>query len=279
MHTIVSDGTDTPEEILARVEQAGIDLFSVTDHDAIRGCQVIASLLTEDSPRFLTGIEFSCKDQGGKYHILGYGYDPQAPAICSVVARGHGMRMEKVKNRLDILREKYGFSFPKQEIEALLKNDNPGKPHIANLMVKYGYAKSMDSAFFDYLNQLRSGGSYVHPKEAITGILQSGGIPVLAHPSYGSGDELFTGTDMDERLRYLMEFGLQGVEAYYSGFTVKLQNEMLAFADKYHLYVTAGSDYHGENKMVVLGDNNLTDVRNGAEGLQRFLQDVWDRVL
>ena len=79
---------------------------------------------------------------------------------------------------------------------------------------------------------------------------------------------------MDDRLCRLIAEGLRGVEAYYSGFTPKLQEEMLSFAMRYDLYVTAGSDYHGKNKLVRLGDNNLVSVEHAQEGLHRFLNDV-----
>ena len=80
---------------------------------------------------------------------------------------------------------------------------------------------------------------------------------------------------MDLRLQHLLEFGIQGLEAYYSGFSPKLQGEILALAEKYSLYVTAGSDYHGSNKpMNNLGWTNLEDVNDGPAGLKRFLQDV-----
>ena len=81
MHTTVSDGTDSPEGILDKVRSAGLALFSVTDHDAVKGYRIIQALLTPDDPAFLTGVEFSCKDEEGKYHILGYGFDPEAEPI------------------------------------------------------------------------------------------------------------------------------------------------------------------------------------------------------
>ena len=81
MHTTISDGTDTPEMVLARVKEAGLTLFSVTDHDAIKSSQIIPSLLGEGDVRFLSGVEFSCKDEEGKYHILGYGYNADAKPI------------------------------------------------------------------------------------------------------------------------------------------------------------------------------------------------------
>ena len=273
MHTTVSDGTDTPEEILSHVRALGLDLFSVTDHDAIRSGEIIPGLLTETDPMFLTGIEFSCRDEQGKYHILGYGYDPQAQPIRSVVEKGHSFRMKKTQARLDFLKEAFGFTFPEEELAALLARNNPGKPHIGNLMVKYGYAKSKDEAIRDYINQKRFRSEYVRPEEAIRGILESGGIPVLAHPSYGTGEDLIIGEALNRRIVHLMEFGLAGLEAYYSGFTAKLQGEVLSYAEQYGLYVTAGSDYHGSNKLVQLGDINLASVEQGSEGLQRFLKD------
>ena len=80
--------------------------------------------------------------------------------------------------------------------------------------------------------------------------------------------------EMDERLRRLMDFGLQGVEAFYSGFTDKLRSQMLSFAERYGLYITAGSDYHGTNKLIDLGDTGLDDSGDRPEGLRRFLSDA-----
>ena len=274
MHSTVSDGTDTPEELLLRIREAGLELFSLTDHDAIKGCSVIRSLRKEHDPMLLSGVEFSCKDEEGKYHILGYGYDPDSDPIQSVVALGHSLRMKKVQARLDFLKTRFGFEFPQEEIDKLLALDNPGKPHIGNLMVKHGYAETKEIAIKRFIDQLRIRSDYVRPEQAIAGILGSGGIPVLAHPCYGSGDELILGEDLDRRIRRLMDFGLAGLEAFYSGFYEKLRQQVLTLADRYQLYVTAGSDYHGTNKLVTLGSTGLTDTAEAPDGLKRFLKDV-----
>lgn len=274
MHSTVSDGTDTPEEILAKVKAAGIDMFSLTDHDALNGCLRILKCIGPEDPLFVTGAEFSCKDEVGKYHILGYGYALEAAAIHSLIAYGHKMRLEKLGLRLKILKESFGVFFSKEDIESLYALENPGKPHIANLMVKYRYVRDKQQAFSNYLNQIKVGIISYKPEEAITAILQSGGIPVLAHPSFGSGDELYMGETMEYRLKHLLDFGIQGVEAYYSGFSPKLQEETLELAEKYDLYITAGSDYHGSNKMVVLGDTHVQNAGQFPQGLQRFIRDV-----
>lgn len=274
MHSTVSDGTDTPEKLLERVREAGIGLFALTDHDALSGCVRIRPLLREDGPRLVCGVEFSCRDGEGKYHILGYGYDPEAPAINRVVALGHEYRMSKLTARLNFLKTEFGFVFPEEAVGRLLAMDNPGKPHIGNLMVEYGYAESKDRAISEYINKYHARSEYVRPEEAIRGILDSGGIPVLAHPAYGSGEELIVGEEMKERLRRLIRFGLRGVEAFYSGFTPMLRAETLAFAERFDLLVTAGSDYHGTNKLVALGNTGLNRTKTIPDGLLRFLDEV-----
>ena len=119
MHTTFSDGTDTPAEILARVKQAGISLFSVTDHDTIEGCAVIRELLQEGDPAFLNGVEFSCKDEDGKYHILGYDFDPDSPKIKELLQSCHDARICRVEHRLRFIEKEFGFTFSQEDVDAL----------------------------------------------------------------------------------------------------------------------------------------------------------------
>lgn len=274
MHSTVSDGTDRPEEILIKVREAGIKLFALTDHDAVSGYATIRKALQPDDPRLISGVEFSCRDEEGKYHILGYNFDPDSEPVQNVINTGHRYRMTKTKARLDFLQTAFGFTFPENEIQLLLSLNNPGKPHIGNLMVKYGYAKSKEEAINKYINHIRFQSEYVRPEEAIQGILRGGGIPVLAHPAFGSGEELIIGDEMKKRLERLISFGLRGVEAFYSGFTPKLRLQTLYFAEKFDLLVTAGSDYHGRNKLVALGDTELSYSLVIPAGMRRFLREI-----
>ena len=278
LHTLISDGTDSLEEIIENVRKAELDLFSVTDHDSIKAGIMIPPMLETIEPEqrtaFVRGIEFSCEDELGKYHILGYGYDPAVPGIAEVVEEGHRMRMRKTKARLQFLQKEFDFRFTEDEIDDLLSKDNPGKPHIANLMIGHGYANDIQDAIKNYINKKEFQNEHVRPEDAIKGILKSGGIPVLAHPTYGDGDDLILGEEMEKRLQHLMSFGLEGVEAFYSGFSPKIESECLAFADQFDLYITAGSDYHGGNKMIEIGWTNLEDMAEAPPGLLRFLRDV-----
>lgn len=279
MHSTVSDGTDTPEEILCLVKKAGIQLFSITDHDAVKAGAVIRKIWKEGDPAFITGTEFSCKDAHGKYHILGYGFDSDAPEIQGLVQKSHSYRISKVKARLDFLKNDFGFVFPDEEIEKLFALANPGKPHIGNLMAKYGYAESKDAAITDYVNKCPYRSKYLTPKEAIEGILDSGGIPVLAHPAFGNGENMIRGEEMGRRLDLLIGFGLRGVEAYYSRNTGEILEEMLAFAREKDLLVTAGSDYHGRNKRVRPGDTGCGNAVQGPAGLRGFMEAVQEKIL
>ncbi len=275
MHTTVSDGTDTPEEILLNVKKKGIKIFSVTDHDAVKGSCMVKGMLKDGDPLFIPGAEFSSRDELGKYHILAYGYDPEAAPIKDLCDKCHELRITKFKGRLSFVEKEYGFVFSEEDKAALLAMDNPGKPHLGNLMVKYGYVKSKEDAIKNYIDNAWLKSEFIKPQEVISAVLGSGGIPVLAHPIYGSGDQLIVGDEMDERLRHLMAMGLKGVEAFYSGFTVKLIIHMLEFAEKYGLYVTAGSDYHGRNKLVTLGDTGYDPGIDSPEGMKRFFKDIF----
>ena len=275
MHTAVSDGTDTPAEILARVKEAGIAYFSVTDHDAIAACEQIRTLLRPDDPKFTFGAEFSCRDALGKYHILGYRYDPSSPAIRAVLDQGHAFRMKKLRDRLAFLRTEFGFVFSDADEQMLFSLSNPGKPHIAKLMTQYGYAQTIKQAFQNYLDRMDAHDDYVRPEDAIRGILGAGGIPVLAHPCYGDGDQLILGDALAARVERLIGFGLAGLEGFYSGFTAKLRDQVLGLAEAHGLYLTAGSDYHGTNKIVRLADTGLTETSAFPDGLTRFLKDAF----
>lgn len=192
--------------------------------------------------------------------------------IKALVDHAHAIRMNKVMARLEHLKSQFGIVFPEDEISDLLALDNPGKPHIGNLMVKYGYAETKEIAINQFLNRIRIKSEQLSPLEAISGILASGGIPVLAHPFFGSGDEMITGSNMEDRMVRLLSYGLKGIEAFYSGFSDELQKEALSIADSFDLLVTAGSDYHGKNKMVKIGDTGLRDGAEYPVRLKHFLE-------
>ena len=265
MHSIYSDGTDTPAALLKKVKAAGIDLFSLTDHDSCDGCAEMQKVLQPDDPAFIYGVEFSCRDNKGKYHILGYGYDPEKSSILEAVQITHSARMDKAKNRLRFLEENYGFAFSEEEQNEFLALENPGKPHLAKMMLARGYVADKAEAF-RILGGYHGKERYLSPEEAIDAILFADGIPVLANGILADGSKVLTEEATEERISRLKANGLMGLECYYSGFTELQKSSMLKFAEIYNLFVTAGSDYHGANKTVKLGNTN----QPSPEVMQRF---------
>ncbi|MGN0392333.1 MAG: PHP domain-containing protein [Bariatricus sp.] len=265
LHSIYSDGTDTPSSLLQKVKAAGIDLFSLTDHDSCDGCVEMQKVLQPDDPAFIYGVEFSCRDGKGKYHILGYGYDPEKSSIIEAVQITHSARLDKAKNRLKYLEDQYGFMFSEEEQNEFFALENPGKPHLAKMMLARGYVTEKSEAF-RILGGYHGKERYLSPEEAIDAILFADGIPVLAHGILADGSKVLTEEETEERISRLKVNGLMGVECYYSGFTDLQKNIMLKFAETYNLFVTAGSDYHGANKTVKIGNTN----QPSPEVMQRF---------
>jgi len=283
LHTVASDGTDTPEELLCKLRAAGIGLFSVTDHDAIMSVERIPGMLRAGDPDFINGVEFSCKSGTGKdaekYHILGYGFDPGNADLLALLEKAHGFRIEKAVKRLEFLESEFKFKFSEEEKNSFLSQYSPAKPHLGNMMIARGYARDMKDAVENYIDKREFENVNPTPAEAIDAIIAAGGIPVLAHGPFADGKggkdgKPILGKELEARVAGLIALGLKGLEGYYEKYTPEMQAEVLGLAEKYGLYVTAGSDYHGENKKVILGDDHLADASRGPEGLERFLNDV-----
>ena len=272
MHSRFSDGTDWPEELLDRVRAAGLKVFSLTDHDSCAGSIRMRDLVKESGDlSFICGTEIGCRDDYGKYHILGYHYDPEHESIKQLIRQAHNNRMIKFQGRIDGLREKFGFVFGKDEVEALRALDNPGKPHIANLMIKKGYVSDRKEGIEKYLNHVHVKAPYIRPEEAILAIRAAGGIPVLAHPWFGNGSQKLSAAELEERVKRLRALGLMGLECFYSTYSPGQREEILALAGRYEMLITAGSDYHGGNKPIALGKTGFPEGGQMPEKMREFL--------
>ncbi len=273
MHSTVSDGTDAPMHLVQKLKEKKIELFSLTDHDDFLGCQVLQDYLVDDDIHFINGIELSCEYKNQKYHILGYGYDLEAKQLPELCASVHDQRMQKLTDRIENLKNQHGIVFEQEDIDSMYRLLNPGKPHLGNMLVKYGHASNLSEAINTYLNTYEPPIPNLTPEEAIETILSCGGIPVLAHGVYGDGRQKLSATELEERVIYLKNIGLQGIECYYSTYTQQQLEFTKAIAKKYDMYATAGSDYHGKNKTIELGYTQLVDSADD-ENVERFIQAV-----
>lgn len=273
MHSVYSDGTDTPRALLQRVRAAGLDIFALTDHDTAQGCAAVRALLEPGDAAFVEGIEFSCQDGEGKYHVLGYGFDAEKPSIRAAADFAHHTRILKMQNRFGYLARRFGFTFTEEERSQLLALKNPGKPHFVDMMLKKGYVKTKMEGF-EAFSGCPDTEPTLSPEEAIDAIIQANGIPVLAHGILADGSKKLSEEEIAGRVVRLKAAGLRGLECYYSAFTPRQREIMLALAERCRLLVTAGSDYHGTNKTVSLGQTGGADPAR----LQEFYEAVADLI-
>lgn len=255
LHTTASDGSDTPSELIAKAKDAGISVISVTDHDTIAGC-LEAVKLADDGIKVVTGIEFSCHHYGERdfdCHILGYGFDPESEALLSAIGHGREMRLYKLEARLVYLKDTFGIEFTDEEKAWLRSLNSVARPHIARLLIKHGLAADVDEAFEKYLRGGKFPDDRIDAREATEAILAAGGIPVYAHPLGGEREKRLSSDEVTERVGALSRMGLMGLECFYSRYSHSDSELLLSLAKRYGLLSSAGSDYHGKNKTVVLG--------------------------
>ena len=246
IHTTASDGADTPGELAAKIAAAGLELFSVTDHDTVDGALEMEKFVP-DGVKYIRGVEFSCLSPGGKCHILGYDYDPDHPAFRAALAEGRGLRMEKLDRRLEQLKTDHGIVLTDAERTWLLGRNSPGKPHLGRIIRDRGLAPDLDSAIRGFIRDV-PGRDRIEAQTAIAAIAAAGGCPVWAHPLGGEGEKRLSSEKFENLLELLCGYGLRGLECRYSRYGRKESEFLLGHAAQRGLIPTGGSDYHGSNK-------------------------------
>ena len=246
IHTTASDGADSPRVLAEKVAAAGLELFSVTDHDTIAGALEMENIVPE-GVRYIRGVEFSCVSPAGKCHILGYGYDPDHPAFRGALAEGRRLRLEKLDRRLEQLRRDHGIELTDDERTWLMSLGSPGKPHLGQIIRNRGLAPDRDGAIRGFIRDV-PGRDRIEAKMAIEAITAAGGFPVWAHPLGGEGEKRLTEEKFEALLETLLGYGLRGMECRYSRYGRKESEFLLDHAARLGLTPTGGSDYHGSNK-------------------------------
>jgi predicted metal-dependent phosphoesterase TrpH len=255
-HSIVSDGTDTPAELMRAAAESGLDVIALTDHDTTAGWAAAIDAL----PAGLTlvpGAELSCvsEDESGRgisVHLLAYLFDPTSPAIVTEQQR---LRLER-RTRLRAMAARMaedGLPVDPDEIMGLLPADSPaGRPHLAQALVRAGLVSTVDQAFAEYLG---NGRGYYLPRrdtpvaDAIDMIAAAGGVTVFAHPFARSRGRIVSAAKIVE----LAGHGLTGVEVDHPNHDEETRAELRGLARELGLVQTGSSDYHGTNKTTPLG--------------------------
>ncbi|MDE7245228.1 MAG: PHP domain-containing protein [Oscillospiraceae bacterium] len=238
-HSTASDGQYTPAQLVRLAKERGLEALALTDHDTLDGLEEAVRTGRELGIQVLRGVELGAKEN---LHILGYGFSPDAPGLrklCASMKEGRDQRKYRI---LDFLREK-GLALTLEEVEEIAGGNIIGRPHFAQAMVKRGYVSSNREAFGRYLDTEEYGKIERQKPDMRTCVetLRGAGARVsLAHPYQLPEDELET------LVCTLAGYGLDALECYYPRHTPEQQAYYLRLADKYHLHITGGSDFHGE---------------------------------
>jgi 3',5'-nucleoside bisphosphate phosphatase len=255
-HSTVSDGTDTPSELVAAAAEAGLDVLGLTDHDTTASWAEAAAALPPGM-RLVRGAELSCVSPDGRggfctVHLLAYLFDPSADAVVESHARARAER----RQRLHAIAERMAADgFPvdaEQLLRALPPDSTAGRPHLAMALVRAGVVSTVDEAFARFLNDR---GRYYVPSsktpvfDALELVRSAGGVSVLAHAFAHRRGPTITAEIIGE----LAAAGLDGLEVDHPDHDHDARAALRALAEKHDLLITGSSDYHGTNKTVQLG--------------------------
>jgi len=248
-HSSVSDGTDSPGELIANAARVGLAAIALCDHDTFDGLDEAVRAGAQAGVEVLRGIEISADLDGQSVHLLGYGLRPEHPGLAAELAQVRAGRTERVPRMLQRLAE-VGLPVP-EEVLARHIGDSPsvGRPHLADAMVELGYVADRREAFDGWLADDRPifVPRYGIPlRHALELVLEAGGAAVIAHPWGRQSREVLSESVLAE----LASAGLlDGLEVDHQDHDEDTRAELRAFAASLGLLATGSSDYHGVGKM------------------------------
>ena len=263
IHTTYSDGTLTPDEVITEAMNNNLQAIAITDHDTVKGLKNIN--LKYKNLKVINGIELSAKSSKGRMHILGYGINIYDENLNNKLDEIKTHNINHIISLLEQLKKDYDIVFSYDDlIELFNQNHNLGRPDLARLCVKNNLAVSIQDAFDKYLieanEKIRGLNKRLTYKECLKLIRDAGGISVLAHPYTLELNE----EEFETLLIDMINYGLQGLEIYHSYQSREQREIYYNLAKKYNLFITGGTDFHGDNKPDVSigsGKNNNVKVK------------------
>ncbi len=258
LHSNNSDGSDSIQELIQKITDEKLEIVALTNHDTVSGISEFKSNLPNNI-KFIPAIELTSKARDIKCHILGYNIDENNSALLSLIKKGKQLRRKKLETRINYLKEVWNIKLTQDESEWLYSRKSVVKTHLANILVNRGLAENNIEAMKKYLDGCKTGNTRFDGEEAIKTIKEAGGIPVWAHPLGGEGEEHLNKDEFLSRLKIMIECGIQGLECFYSRYSDAEISFLIDCANNNGLFITGGSDYHGKNKTVLLGQLNINN--------------------
>ncbi len=242
-HSIISDGTLTPEDLALRAHKNGVQLWSLTDHDVIGG-QKRAQLAAQNlGMKYLGGVEISVSWMGQTIHIVGIGIDSENPILIEGLRKtrdGRSARGKEIARQLEVI------GIPGVYEGALTYAGNPellSRTHFARYLVEKKVCQSIDEVFKNYLVEGKPGyigHEWASLEESVQWITAAGGIAVIAHP----GRYRLSDMQKHELYQAFKNAGGKGIEVITGSHTPSQYEEYAKIAQQYGFYASRGSDFH-----------------------------------
>ena len=263
-HSSVSDGTETPTQLIRAAVEAGLGTVAITDHDSTAGWQEAFGAAAGTGLRVIPGMELSTNYGPASVHMLAYLFDPLDADIVAETARIRDGRLHRAERIVHRIAADYDLTWD-DVLAQSIDGGTIGRPHIADALVERGHVPTRSAAFESILHW-RSGyyEKYYAPSplEGVQMIVRAGGVSVLAHPAT---HDKWRALD-DAVVSALVDAGLAGLEVGHRDNSESGRKWLLKLAKKFDLVITGSSDYHGEGKPNRLGENTTT-----PEALDRIL--------
>jgi len=280
-HTTVSDGGDSPTELVEKAAAAGLSAIAVTDHDNDAGCAEAIAAGRERGVEVVPGVEISCDvedfaERGWTLsarptmHLLGYFIPQRANPLTAALAELQYARANRNKLMVDKLNELgIDVTFEEVESEAGGPGAQIGRPHFAAALVRHGVVPDYQTAFDEYL--AKGAKAYLtrrlyRPAEAVQLMVSAGVVPVLAHPFTLN----LAYDELEAFLDELVEAGLAGIEGFHGDMPEAEQEPFRALGRARDLIVSGGSDYHGDMRP----ERGMPGGKHGVEVPEAVLEEL-----
>ncbi|MEA3305320.1 MAG: PHP domain-containing protein, partial [Candidatus Omnitrophota bacterium] len=245
IHTLYSDGTFTPREVVELAHKQGFLAIAITDHDCIDGIEPSIAHAAKYGMEIIPAVELTAEEEDFEVHMLGYFIDWQAEWFTEKLKEIRTARVNRTYEMIAKLKG-IGINIDPRKVFKISGPGSVGRLHLASALYSGGWTSSIGEAFRKYIGN--NAPCYVRKfklalKEAIDVIIRLGGVPVLAHPHTLGRDDL---------IPVLTKWGLRGIEVYHTGHSANVTSHYEKLALKNNLLLTGGSDCHGMGKSSVL---------------------------